>query len=116
MITNRTPLGEIRYSNEYFTTLVGEAAKSCYGVAAMTSRGVTDTVRSFVRGADFTEKGVIVRQEDGRLIVELHIAVTYGLNIAAAAESISHRVQETVEDASGMKVGRVIVYVDDILE
>ena len=40
MITTHLPLGDVRFSAEYFSTLVGEAAKNCYGVAAMAPRGV----------------------------------------------------------------------------
>ena len=35
MITSRFPLGDVSFSAEYFSTLVGEATKHCYGVAAM---------------------------------------------------------------------------------
>ena len=114
MITTHFPLGDVRFSAEYFSTLVGEAAKS-YGVAAMAPRGVADTVKSLVRGEDFAEKGVRVTSENGRLVIEIHIAVGYGLNISTAAQSITHRVQDEVEHATGLRVARVIVSVDDVI-
>ena len=52
MITSRFPLGDVSFSAEYFSTLVGEATKQCYGVAAMAPRDLTDRVRSAVRGVD----------------------------------------------------------------
>ena len=85
MITSRFPLGDVSFSAEYFSTLVGEATKQCYGVAAMAPRDLTDRVRSAVRGVDDSAKGVRVTQEEGRLVIELHIAVSYGLNISTAA-------------------------------
>ena len=115
MITTHFPLGDVRFSAEYFSTLVGEAAKSCYGVAAMAPRGMADTVKSLVRGEDFAEKGVRVTSENGRLVTEIHIAVGYGLNISTAAQSITHRVQDEVEHATGLRVARVIVSVDDVI-
>ena len=101
MITTHLPLGDVRFSAEYFSTLVGEAAKNCYGVAAMAPRGA--------------DKGVRVTSENGRLIIEIHIAVGYGLNIATAAQSITHRVQDEVERSTGLRVARVIVSVDDVI-
>ena len=98
-----------------FSTLVGEATKHCYGVAAMAPRDMTDAVRSLVHGSDYSEKGVRVTQENGRLVIELHIAVSYGLNISTAARSISHRVKDEVEQATGLKVARVVVSVDDVI-
>ena len=109
MITSRFPLGDVSFSAEYFSTLVGEATKQCYGVAAMAPRDLTD------RGVDDSAKGVRVTQEEGRLVIELHIAVSYGLNISTAARSISHRVKDEVEQATGLKVARVVVSVDDVV-
>ena len=105
MITTHLPLGDVRFSAEYFSTLVGEAAKNW----------VADTVKSLVRGEDFADKGVRVTSENGRLIIEIHIAVGYGLNIATAAQSITHRVQDEVERSTGLRVARVIVSVDDVI-
>ena len=116
MITSRFPLGDVSFSAEYFSTIVGEATKQCYGVAAMAPRDLTDAVKSMVRrSTDYSEKGVRVTQEEGRLVIELHIAVSYGLNISTAARSISHRVKDEVEQATGLKVSRVIVSVDDVI-
>ena len=115
MITSHFPLGDVRFSAEYFSALVGEAAKNCYGVAAMTPRSISHTVKGLVLGTDFSAKGVRVTQQDGRLVIELHIAVSYGLNISTAAQSITHRVRDEVEQATGLKVARVVVSVDDVI-
>ena len=86
MITSRFPLGNVSFTDGYFSTLVGEATKQCYGVAAMAPRNMTDAVKSMVYGSDYPEKGVRVTQQNGRLVIELHIAVSYGLNISTAAQ------------------------------
>ena len=96
MITSRFPLGNVSFTDGYFSTLVGEATKQCYGVAAMAPRDMTDAVKSMVYGSDYPEKGVRVTQQNGRLVIELHIAVSYGLNISTAARSISHRVKDEI--------------------
>ena len=66
-------------------------------------------------GSDFPEKGVRVTEEDGQLAIELHIKVTYGVNIAAIVRSITHKVRYAVEDATALKVRRINVCVDDIV-
>ncbi len=115
MITSHQPLGDIIFTGDYFSALVSEAAQSCYGVAGMASRGVTDTVKGLVLGNQFPEKGVLVTEENGKLVIELHIVVSFGVNIATASKSITHRVRDEVELATGLKVARVTVAVDDIL-
>ena len=87
MITSRFPLGNVSFTDGYFSTLVGEATKQCYGVAAMAPRNMTDAVKSMVYGSDYPEKGVRVTQQNGRLVIELHIAVSYGLNISTASRT-----------------------------
>ena len=108
MITSRFPLGDVSFSAEYFSTLVGEATKQCYGVAAMTPRDLTDVVKSVVRGNDYSEKGVRVTQEEGR-------SGRYGLEPSRAARGLWRRVKDEVEQATGLKVARVIVSVDDVI-
>jgi len=44
--------------------------------------------------------------------VNLHISVTFGTNIAAIADSISNKVQFAVEEATGITVSRVNVFID----
>ena len=87
MITSRFPLGNVSFTDGYFSTLVGEATKQCYGVAAMAPRDMTDAVKSMVYGSDYPEKGVRVTQQNGRLVIELHIAVSYGLNISTVSRT-----------------------------
>ena len=116
MITSRFPLGDVSFTAGYFSTLVGAGdPNTATAVAAMAPRDMTDAVRSLVHGSDYSEKGVRVTQENGRLVIELHIAVSYGLNISTAARSISHRVKDEVEQATGLKVARVVVSVDDVI-
>ena len=95
--------------------LVGAAAQSCYGVCGMATGGTSDSLKTIVLGTNYPDKGVRVTEEDGKLVIELHIKVTYGLNIAAIVRSITHKVKYAVEDATTLKVERIDVYVDDIV-
>lgn len=93
----------------------GAAAQSCYGVCGMATGGTSDSLKTIVLGTNYPDKGVRVTEEDGKLVIELHIKVTYGLNIAAIVRSITHKVKYAVEDATTLKVERIDVYVDDIV-
>jgi uncharacterized alkaline shock family protein YloU len=72
-------------------------------------------VSAITGGRIFKPKGVAVRiDKDGGLSIDLHIKVTYGTNIAAAVNSITHKVTFTIEEATDMQVNAVNVYVDDM--
>ena len=77
MITSRFPLGNVSFTDGYFSTLVGEATKQCYGVAAMAPRDMTDAVKSMVYGSDYPEKGVRVTQQNGRLVILPRTSVSH---------------------------------------
>ena len=93
MIKFENPNGYIEITNAYFATLVGRAAQSCFGVTGMVN-------------------GVSVKSVDGQLQIELHISVSYGVNITAIVDSIINKVRYTVEEATDLKVNTVNVYVD----
>ena len=89
MIRLENHLGVIEISQPYFASLIGNAASSCFGVAGMANSNM--------------------RQG---LIVDLHIIVSYGVNISAICQSIVNKVRYTVEEATGLEVHAVNVYVD----
>lgn len=115
MIKFYNPLGKVCMTNNYFAGLVGAAVQSCYGVCGMTANGTSDSLKSLVFGANHPDQGVRVTEENGRLVIDLHIKMMYGLNIAAIVRSITHKVKYAVEDATTLRVARINVYVDDIV-
>ena len=115
MISFFNAFGKVSMASSYFAELVSIAVQSGFGVAGMATGGTTDSLKSLVQ-KDFPEKGVRVSEEDGQLIIELHIKVSYGLNIAEAVRSITHKVKYVVEEATGLTVKSIRVSVDDVVE
>ena len=81
------------------------------GVVGMVS-SPAQGLRAAIRGKKTPDEGVRVRTSGGGLIVDLHIVVIYGMNIAAVTRSIVNRVRYTVEQATGLEVAKVNVFVD----
>jgi uncharacterized alkaline shock family protein YloU len=98
----------------YFSDLVSNAVQSGLGVAGMATRGAADSIKSLWL-KDFPEKGVGVTEENGKLLIDLHIKVIYGLNIAEAVRSTTHKVKYLVEEATGLEVEAIKVSVDDVV-
>ena len=115
MINFYNTFGKVSMTGDYFAGLVSAAASSCYGVADMATSGASDTVKGMIFGSEFPDKGVRVTEDGGKLVIELHIKVTYGLNISAIVKSITHKVKYVVEDATGLQVKKINVSVDDIV-
>ncbi len=75
--------------------------------------GVAQGIISALGGAQI-DRGVKVSSVGGELAIDLHIIVTYGVNITAIVKSIIKKVRYTIEDATGLRVESVNVFVDGI--
>ena len=112
MICIENSFGTIEISHEYFAKLIGYEASQCFGVSGMVATTASQGIRSFLFRKDAHDKGVKVRSSGKRLIIDLHIAISYGVNISAIVKSIVHKVKYTVEDITNLTVERVNVHVD----
>ncbi|MBQ0014645.1 MAG: Asp23/Gls24 family envelope stress response protein [Clostridia bacterium] len=116
MVNYENALGKIEISEEYFSQLLGSVVPTCFGVAGMANTGFSQQVRSFLHKTKYyLDRGVNVVREDDGLVVELHIIVTYGVNISVVVESIVNKVRYTIEDATGLTVKTVNVFVDSMI-
>ena len=102
MIRLQNHIGKIDISTEYFESLVSDAVVSCFGVAAMSE---VDAAQGLLNK---------IKYQKSKLIIELHIIVNYGTNISAIVKSIIHKVRYVVEEATGISVARVNVFVDSM--
>ncbi|MGN0529725.1 MAG: Asp23/Gls24 family envelope stress response protein [Eubacterium sp.] len=118
MVKFENPNGYIEITNNYFEKLVGMAAQSCFGVTGMVNSTPIQSIKAIIKsktdGGDTSSTGVTVKSVNGALIIDLHISVSYGVNINAIADSITNKVRYTVESVTDLKVSKVNVYVDAI--
>lgn len=114
MVSYDTRIGKITLSNSYFSKLIGRAVTSCFGVAGMVPHGGKQRLLGFLSKKNRIDTGVIVKGDFSSVTVDLHIIVTYGMNINAIAQSIMHKVKYAVYEATGIKVTKVTIRVDDI--
>lgn len=108
-------LGTIGVSGKYLRTLISATVQSCFGVAGMNPYGALQEIDSMIKKQSCANKGVIIRQNNNRLIIDLHITVTYGVNVKAITDSISHKVGYVLTEQAGVDVESVNVYVDEIV-
>lgn len=117
MILIRDHLGEINISKQFFSQLIGKTLIDCFGVADTNpcnpKQTFFDTI-SIVRKKKMVDKGVSVRSVHGKLRVDLHITVMYGLNISSIVKSIQHKIAYVIEEETDITVESVNVFVDGI--
>jgi uncharacterized alkaline shock family protein YloU len=100
-----SPLGRISISSDVIAHIVGETTRECYGVVAMAGRKWLP---------ERPTRGIEVGRDGDGVMIELHVVVEYGLNLAEVASTIRNRVGYEVERLTGLPVRAVEVHIDDV--
>lgn len=116
MITYETRLGKIDISEAYLSKLIGNEVTSCFGVVGMVPSNSKQVLFKTFSKAEQFDTGIKVIGNTESISVELHIVVTYGMNISAIAESITEKIKYVVKESTGIEVDKVTVKVDGIKE
>lgn len=109
-----TTYGQIDISNEVIATIAGGAAVDCYGIVGMASKNqIKDGLTDILRKENFT-RGVIVRQEEERVHIDMYIIVSYGTKISEIAHNVQSKVKYTLDKTVGLAVDTVNIYVQGV--
>jgi uncharacterized alkaline shock family protein YloU len=109
-LTQTSELGRITIAPEAVAQIVGHTAAECYGVVGMAGKG--RVARLLTR--DKITQGIDVAPRDDGLVVDLHVIVEYGLNLAEVAATIRSRVAYEVRRLTGLPVSAVEVHIEDV--
>lgn len=111
MLLSDSGYGFIAIDDSVIVGVVADAANECFGVAGMAAKNMTEGFLGLFK-KDSHDKGISVDCTNNDIVIDLHIMVTYGINIPAITESIVHKVTYSVEQAVDFKVKSVNVFVD----
>lgn len=110
----KTKFGQIDISNDVIATLAGGAAVDCYGIVGMASKQqIRDGLTEILRKENFT-RGVIVRQENDEVHIDMYIIVSYGTKISEIAHNVQSKVKYTLNQTVGLAIGSVNIYVQGV--
>lgn len=116
MIAYETRLGKIDISSAYLSKLIGNEVTSCFGVVGMVPSGNRQKIFEKISKTYQPDMGIKVTGNASAISVELHIVVTYGMNINAIAASITEKVKYVVKETAGITVSKVTIKIDGITE
>lgn len=113
-IEMKTKFGQIDISNEVIATIAGGAAVDCYGIIGMASKNqLKDGLTDILRRENFT-RGVIVRQENEEVHIDMYIIVSYGTKISEVAHNVQSKVKYTLDKTVGLSVDSVNIFVQGV--
>ena len=113
-LTVPSELGTITISPEAVAQIVGRVAAECYGVVGMAVRGAARERVTQLLPKGRPGRGIIVRNVDGAVALDLHVVIAYGLNLAEVAATVRSQVTYEVERLTGLEVASVGVHIQDV--
>ncbi|MDQ0161695.1 Asp23/Gls24 family envelope stress response protein [Bacillus alveayuensis] len=110
----KTNYGQIDISNEVIAQVAGGAAVDCYGIVGMASKNqIKDGISEILRRENFS-RGVIVRQENDEIHIDMYIIVSYGTKISEIAHNVQTKVKYTLNQMLGLSVDSINIYVQGV--
>ena len=104
--------GSIHVSPSAIATIASQALLTCYGVVGMASKtAIGELAAQLTRdphhGIDVTYKG-------GKLIIDVYVIIQHGTRISSVADSVISSVRFKVEQAVGISVQQINLYVQGL--
>ncbi|GEL68078.1 Asp23/Gls24 family envelope stress response protein [Marinilactibacillus psychrotolerans] len=110
----KNELGNVEISNEVIATVVGGAATENFGIVGMASRKqVRDGLIEILNRENYS-RGIVVRQEDEDIVIDVYIIVSYGTKISEVSKNVQERVMYQLEANLGLKAKSVNVFVQGV--
>lgn len=110
----KTKAGTIDIDNDVISSVVGGAATDNYGVVGMASKNPLRDGVNQILGQENFSRGVVVRQQDNGVAVDVYIIVGYGTKISEVSKSVQAKVKYNLETMLGITANSVNVSVEGV--
>lgn len=106
--------GQIDIATDVISSIAGGAAAECYGIVGMASKNqIKDGLTEILRKENFS-KGVIVRQDEEGIHIDMYVIVSYGTKISEVAHIVQQRVKYTLEKTAGIEARSINIFVHGV--
>ena len=106
--------GRIAIGNDVIAQYAGAVATECFGIVGMANVSVRDGLVNLLKG-DNMKKGINVTLDaNGKLRLDFHVIVAYGVRIHSVAENLIDTVKYKVEEFTGLEISKINIYVEGV--
>ncbi|WP_122646178.1 Asp23/Gls24 family envelope stress response protein [Enterococcus mediterraneensis] len=110
----KTASGTIEITNDVIATVVGGAATDVFGIVGMASKKqIKDNINEILKKENYS-KGVVVRQEENGIAVDVYTIVSYGTKISEVSRNVQEKVKYNLETMLGVVANSVNVFVQGV--
>jgi uncharacterized alkaline shock family protein YloU len=107
------PLGKIEVLPNAIHTIAKKATSECYGVVGITAPRLHHGQAVLLK-PEMSNQGIQVRVVNDQIIVEVYVALEYGLRMSEIAQSIMSSVKFSIEKMLSVPVAQVNVNVQGL--
>lgn len=104
--------GIIDISSAAIATIVSQAVNQSYGVVGMSSKNLVGGIAQLLSRDN--RRGIEVSVNGDQIVIDIYVIVQHGVRIRTVAESIQQTVKFHVEQALGLPVHAVNIYVQGL--
>ena len=106
--------GTVSLDENVVAQVAGMTALDCFGIVGMGIVSVKDGIVKQLKGNNITQGIHVTFDENGDIVVELHIVVAYGVSISTVCDNLISTVQYSIEEMTGMKVKAINIFVEGV--
>lgn len=111
---NTNSVGIVRISDEVVSVIAEIAASEIDGIVEIYP-GVSGGLTQILTGKKPSGKSVKVTVEDEDAIIDISLAVKYGVKIPEVVSQVQENVKRTVEAMTGLEVSAVNIYIQNLV-
>ncbi len=103
--------GKLKVSNDCIADLAGYAALECYGIVGMAAVDYRSGI-TYLLPVTRLRRGIDVSSEEGTVVVDLHVIVEQGVNMASVAQNLREAVSFLLLKIASIENSEVRVHIE----
>ena len=109
-----THMGDIHIDKEVIAQYAGAVAVECFGIVGMANVNMREGLAKLLKPDSLTRGINVVINPSGKLRLDFHVIVSYGVSIAAVCDNLIDNVKYKVEEFTGMGIDKINIFVEGV--
>ena len=112
--TMNTNLGSVQIDNDVIAKYAGSSAVECFGIVGMAAVNVKEGFAKLLKRDNIRHGVAVFVSEDGKITIDLHVIVSYGVSILAVSDNLVDSVKYKVEEFTGIEIEKINIFVEGV--
>lgn len=115
-VSKKNSYGEINISLDAIAIVACDAALECYGVRGIAPRSYVHEVIGTILKQDNFAKGIVVDKIGSSYSVKLYLVIARNVKITEVLAEVQKKVKYDLEKTFGIKIKKLDVYANDLVD